>query len=123
MPFSFCSMTWVTVSCTVWAEAPGYTALMAIWGGAMGGYWDTGSFLIDSRPASMTMMAITQAKMGRLMKKLGMERLLGIWSDLSDFSSVSDKSDWSDWSDYFLAVACAAAGALPKGTALTCVPG
>jgi hypothetical protein len=36
MPFSFCSMTWVTVSCTVWAEAPGYTALMVICGGAIG---------------------------------------------------------------------------------------
>ena len=73
MPFSFCSMTWVTVSCTVWAEAPGYTALMVICGGAIGGYWETGSVLIASRPASMTMMAITQAKIGRLMKNLGMK--------------------------------------------------
>ena len=69
-------MTWVTVSCTVWAEAPGYMALMVICGGAIGGYWETGRVLIASRPASMTMMAITQAKIGRLMKNLGMERLL-----------------------------------------------
>jgi hypothetical protein len=45
---------------------------MAICGGAMGGYWETGSFLIASRPTSMTMIAITQAKIGRLMKKRGM---------------------------------------------------
>jgi hypothetical protein len=32
--------------------------------------------LIDSRPASMTMMAMTQAKIGRFMKKRGMEELL-----------------------------------------------
>ena len=69
-------MTWVTVSCTVWAEAPGYMALMVICGGAIGGYWETGSVLIASRPASMTMMAITQAKIGRLMKKRGMKCLL-----------------------------------------------
>src|SRR6266702_4021840 len=76
MPFSFCSMTWVTVSCTVWAEAPGYVALMAICGGAMGGYWETGSFLIAKRPTSITMMAMTQAKMGLFMKNRGMEWLL-----------------------------------------------
>ena len=76
MPFSFCSTTWVTVSCTVWADAPGYMALMVICGGAIGGYCETGSVLIDRRPASMTMMAITQAKIGRFIKNLGMERLL-----------------------------------------------
>src|SRR5262245_46956441 len=100
-------MTWVTVSCTVWAEAPGYMALMEICGGAIGGYWETGRVLTARRPASMIMMAITQAKIGRLMKKRGMERLL-----------------------YFLAtagwVAAAAAGAaglLSKVAALTTVPG
>ena len=49
---------------------------MVICGGAIGGYWETGSVLIASRPASMIMMAITQAKIGRLMKNLGMECLL-----------------------------------------------
>jgi hypothetical protein len=34
----------------------------------MGGYWETGSDLIASRPASMTKMAMTQAKIGRLIK-------------------------------------------------------
>src|SRR5664280_1647606 len=66
-------MTWVTVSCTVWADAPGYKALIVICGGAIGGYWETGSVLIDRRPASMIMMAITQAKIGRLIKKRGIE--------------------------------------------------
>ena len=42
----------------------------------MGGYWETGSILIDRRPISMTIMAITQAKIGRFMKKRGMEKLL-----------------------------------------------
>src|SRR6185369_3987847 len=85
---------------------------MAICGGAIAGYWETGSFLIDSRPASMTIIAITQAKIGRFMKKRGMEWLLRI---------RSDKSDSSGLSDYFFAVV--AAGALPNATALTGVPG
>src|SRR4030042_1418552 len=71
MPFIFCSMIWVTVSCTVWADAPGYIAFMVICGGAIGGYWETGRVLIASRPASMTMMAITTAKIGRFIKNLG----------------------------------------------------
>ena len=74
MPLSFCSTIWVTVSCTVWAEAPGYMALIVICGGAIGGYCETGKVLIASRPASMIMMAMTQAKIGRLMKKRGMEK-------------------------------------------------
>src|SRR5512135_3728452 len=98
-------MTWVTVSCTVWAEAPGYMALMVIWGGAIGGYWETGSVLIASKPANMIIMAITIAKIGRFMKNLGMKCLL-----------------------YFFAAACGApAGVpsvlLPNGKALTGVPG
>jgi hypothetical protein len=49
---------------------------MVICGGAIGGYCETGSVLMDSRPASMIMMAITHAKMGRLMKKVGIADLL-----------------------------------------------
>src|SRR4030065_312453 len=63
--------TWIPCRCTVWADAPGYMALMVICGGAMGGYWETGRILIASRPASMTMMAITTAKIGRFIKNLG----------------------------------------------------
>ncbi|MNZ92528.1 hypothetical protein D3C78_1115550 [compost metagenome] len=43
---------------------------MAMAGGAMAGYWLTGSLRIDSPPASMITSAITQAKMGRSMKNL-----------------------------------------------------
>jgi hypothetical protein len=52
---------------------------MVICGGAMGGYWETGRVLIARRPASMTMMAITQAKMGLFMKKRDMKELLGVY--------------------------------------------
>src|SRR5271169_2370055 len=45
---------------------------MAIWGGAMGGYWETGSALIARRPASMTIMAFTHAQIGRFIKNLDM---------------------------------------------------
>ena len=108
MPFSFCSTTWVTVSCTVLADAPGYTAFIVICGGAIGGYWETGSALTARKPASMIMMAITQAKIGRFMKNFGMEQLL-----------------------YFFAAGAAAdagaaagiAGTLSNGTALTGIPG
>ncbi len=68
-------MTWVTESSTVLAEAPGYTALITTAGGAICGYIETGSARSDSRPASMMTMAITQAKIGRSMKKRGMVRL------------------------------------------------
>jgi hypothetical protein len=44
---------------------------MAICGGAMGGYWETGSVFIARRPASMIMMAITTAKIGRFIKNFG----------------------------------------------------
>ncbi len=39
-------------------------------GGAMAGYWDTGSSKMASAPASMMMIAMTHAKMGRSMKNL-----------------------------------------------------
>src|SRR6185369_2594025 len=111
MPLSFCSMTWVTVSCTVWAEAPGYTALMAIWGGAIGGYWETGSFLIARRPASMTMMAVTQAKIGLFMKKRDMERLLDYSCDSSYRSCKSYRSYMTYVTCYFFAAAACGAPA------------
>src|SRR5512142_1619674 len=52
---------------------------MAIWGGAIGGYWETGSWKIASAPASMMTIAMTHAKMGRSMKK----RAMGMSSALS----------------------------------------
>ncbi len=40
-------------------------------GGAIGGYCEIGNCRIEIAPASMTMMAMTQAKIGRSMKNLG----------------------------------------------------
>ena len=65
-------MICVTESSTALAEAPGYLALMTIAGGAIDGYWDTGSCWMDRAPASMMTMAMTHAKMGRSMKKRAM---------------------------------------------------
>ena len=41
-------------------------------GGAIVGYWETGKELIDKAPASMMIIAITHAKMGRSIKKRAM---------------------------------------------------
>src|SRR5208283_1551259 len=109
MPFSFCSTTWVTVSSTVWADAPGYTAFMVICGGAIGGYWETGSDLTARRPASMIMMAITQAKIGLFMKNFGMVQLLYFFATGAAAGTG--------------AVAEGTAGAPSNGTALTGDPG
>jgi hypothetical protein len=43
-------------------------------GGATVGYCATGSCVIDTPPSTMMKMATTHAKIGRSMKKLGMER-------------------------------------------------
>ena len=45
----------------------------------MDGYCETGNVLIDRMPASITMMAMTQAKIGRLMKKRGIGGLFSRW--------------------------------------------
>jgi hypothetical protein len=68
MPLICCSMICVTEFSTVSAEAPVYWAPMVTRGGAISGYCSSGSSLIDKAPASMMMMAMTHAKMGRLMK-------------------------------------------------------
>src|SRR5512147_2747139 len=69
MPFMRCSMTCVTVSSSVLDEAPGQEVETLTWSGAMAGYWETGRRTIESAPASITRMPITQAKIGRSMKK------------------------------------------------------
>jgi len=74
MPFIFCSMTWVTLSSTVLEDAPGYVALMVTAVGAIFGYCDMGRLTMDKMPASMMMMAMTQAKTGRSMKNLAIMR-------------------------------------------------
>ena len=61
---------------TLWymssGEAPGKFVCTEICGGATLGYCATGRSGIAIAPAIMMKMATTQAKMGRLMKKLGM---------------------------------------------------
>src|SRR3546814_1432306 len=68
----FCAMIWVTESSTTLADAPGYVARISTEGGATVGYIETGRVKIDSAPASMMMIAMTHAKMGRSMKKRAM---------------------------------------------------
>src|SRR5450830_1789072 len=45
---------------------------MTIDGGATGGYWAMGNWVMDTTPITMMNRAITQAKMGRSMKNLDM---------------------------------------------------
>src|SRR6478609_5396890 len=71
MPLSCCSITCTTLSCTVWADAPGYAALSATCGGAIAGYCMMGRLTTASPPVSISTSAITQAKTGRSMKNRG----------------------------------------------------
>src|SRR6185369_1767113 len=73
-PFISCSMTLMTLSSSVCAEAPGYTALTTIEGGATGGYCEIGSCVTDTAPSTMMNIAITQAKIGRSMKNLAIRK-------------------------------------------------
>ena len=68
MPLICCSMICVTEFSTVSAEAPVYCDEIVTRGGAMSGYCSSGSEEIDNAPASMMTMAMTHAKMGRLIK-------------------------------------------------------
>ena len=72
MPLSFCSMTCVTVSSSVCAEAPEYLAVIVTTGGAMRGYFATGRRKIEIPPAIMIRMAMTHANTGRSIKKRAM---------------------------------------------------
>ncbi len=76
MPVSCCSITWVTVDSIVWALAPGYCAVTVTSGGAMSGYESIPMPCTEMMPNSEIRIAMTQAKTGRLMKKLGMSALL-----------------------------------------------
>jgi len=78
MPFICCSMTEVTVSCKISAEAPAYVAVTEIEGGAMLGYWATGNLVIARAPISTMRMETTQAKTGRSMKNLAMTKIVWV---------------------------------------------
>src|SRR5574337_1557457 len=69
MPESCSSMGAATVLERVSALAPGKVAVMMTVGGVISGYWATGRVWEAIRPAITTMMEITDAKIGRLMKK------------------------------------------------------
>ena len=72
-PDNSSSMTLVTVSAMVLAEAPGYVAMMEICGGATFGNCDTERLGMASKPARVIKMATTQANLGRSIKKRDME--------------------------------------------------
>ncbi len=61
-------MICVTVRSMVSALAPGYTALIATWGGAISGYAAAGRRVMARPPPTMMRMAMTQASTGRSMK-------------------------------------------------------
>jgi hypothetical protein len=74
----------------------------------------------------MTMMAMTQAKIGRFMKKRGMKRLLYFlaaegWGAAGDAAGCA--AGGCVFAGWAAAAAGAAAGLLPNGTALTAAPG
>src|ERR1700690_2486101 len=71
MPFISCSIREVTVSSVTCALAPGKTAVICRAGGATSGYCETGSLGNTRIPPSTMNSAMTQAKMGRSIKKRG----------------------------------------------------
>src|SRR4051812_48165127 len=73
-PFISSSMMDSTVSSSVCAGAPGYVAETTIEGGATVGYCEIGSLVTDTAPSTRMKSAITQAKTGRSMKNLDIER-------------------------------------------------
>src|SRR5438093_9367937 len=69
-PLTCCSMGAATVSATTWALAPGYDADTSTVGGAISGYCASGSVNSATEPPSTITIDSTDAKIGRLMKKL-----------------------------------------------------
>src|SRR5512134_356842 len=96
-----CSITCVTVCSSVDDEAPGYVALTVIAGGAIAGYCETGSRNTELPPASMTMIAMTHAKIGRSMKNFATvrasESALGVSGQVADRPAVASPAVWRVW--------------------------
>src|SRR5919198_3804542 len=113
-------MTCTTVFCTVSAEAPAYEADTWMAGGAMVGYCSTGREMIASNPANAIRIATTMAKIGRLIKTLGMTMDLRYFAD--DAPPAPADSAPPTAGD---APASGAAGAALAGgsTAFTVIPG
>src|SRR4051812_44502381 len=76
MPLSCSSIGAATVLASVSALAPGKFAVMVTVGGVISGYCAMGSTLEATRPASVMMIAMTDAKIGRWMKKCDIDCLL-----------------------------------------------
>src|ERR1700730_11745542 len=68
-PLICCSSGATTVAATTSALAPGYWPLTLTTGGAISGYWATGSRPTDTAPTMTKTMDTTAAKIGRSMKK------------------------------------------------------
>ena len=68
-PLTCCSTGAATVSATTRALAPGYEQLTCTVGGVMSGYWAIGRTSAASPPSRTMMIEMTQAKIGRSMKK------------------------------------------------------
>ncbi len=60
----------MTLFSTVSADAPVYVVEILMVGGAISGYWATGNDIIEPIPASIIIIEITQANIGRLIKNL-----------------------------------------------------
>ena len=69
MPLICSSRGRVTVSATTSLLAPGKLAWTCTCGGSTGGKWAVGSAVMDNAPTITMMMAMTDAKIGRSMKK------------------------------------------------------
>src|SRR5216683_2538766 len=68
-PLICCSSGATTVAATTSAPAPGYWPLTLTTGGAISGYWATGSRPTDTSPTMTKTIETTAAKIGRSMKK------------------------------------------------------
>src|SRR5260370_17014590 len=68
-PLICCSSGATTVAATTSALAPGYCPLTLTTGGAISGYWATGSRPMDTAPRITKAIETTAGKIGRSMKK------------------------------------------------------
>src|SRR5262245_43843678 len=71
-PLICCSSGVTTVAATTSALAPGYWPVTLIVGGAISGYWATGSRPYETAPKITKTRDTTAAKIGRSMKKRDM---------------------------------------------------
>src|SRR5260370_13498021 len=81
-PLICCSSGATTVAATTSALARGYWPLTLTTGGAISGYWATGSRPTDTAPTMTKTIETTAAKIGRSMKKwerrIGSSRSIGL---------------------------------------------